>query len=105
MKHYHIEFMPTAKVGLLEIGEFIALDNPKRAISFVKELTLSLRKTLSTFPLSGKIAQDLELDQEIRVWSHGNYNSYYRVLEDKEIIEVLFVFHGSRDVQSLIMGL
>jgi len=97
--------MPTAREGLLEIGEFIALDNPERAISFVDELTLSLRKTLSIFPLSGKIAEDLELDEEIRVWSHGNYNSYYRVLEDEHIIEVLFVFHGSRDMQSLITGL
>lgn len=97
--------MPTAKVGLLEIGEFIALDNPKRAISFIDELSLSLRKTLSAFPYSGKIAEDLELDEEIRVWSHGNYNSYYRVLENKNTVEVLFVFHGSRDVQSLIMGL
>lgn len=105
MKHYRIEFMPTAEDGLLEIGEFIALDNPKRAISYVKELTTSLRKTLSIFPNSGKIAEDLELDEEIRVWSHGNYNSYYRVLEDKQTVEVLFIFNASRDIQSLISRL
>ena len=34
MKHYRVEIMPTARTGLLETGEYIALDNPVRAMSF-----------------------------------------------------------------------
>ena len=46
MKHYRVEIMPTAKAGLLEIGEYIALDNPTRAISFIDEITdLLLKKS------------------------------------------------------------
>jgi toxin ParE1/3/4 len=105
MKHYRIDIMPTARAGLLEIGEYIALDNPVRAISFMDEITDSLQKTLSIFPYSGKVAEDLDVGQEIRVWSHGNYNSYYRILEEQQLVEVLFIFHASRDIQALITGL
>ncbi len=97
--------MPSAREGLLAIGEYIALDNPVRAITFVDEITASLEKTLSIFPLSGKISQELDLIDEIRVWSHGNYNSYYRVLDSKQTVEVLFIFNASRDVGSLITSL
>lgn len=97
--------MPSAREGLLAIGEYIALDNPTRAITFVDEITASLKKTLSIFPYSGKISEELDLGEEIRVWSYGNYNSYYRVLDDKKIVEVLFIFNASRDVGSLITSL
>ena len=53
MKHYRVEIMPTARAGLLEIGEYIALDNPVRAMSFIDEITDSLHKQLSLFPFSG----------------------------------------------------
>ena len=105
MKPYQIIIMPSARDGLLAIGEYIALDNPVKAITFVDEITTSLEKTLSIFPFSGKISQELNLDEEIRVWSHGNYNSYYRVLDDEKIVEVLFIFNASRDIGSLITSL
>ncbi|WP_241086789.1 type II toxin-antitoxin system RelE/ParE family toxin [Candidatus Vondammii sp. HM_W22] len=105
MKRYQIIIMPSAREGLLAIGEYIALDNPVRAIIFVDEITSSLEKTLSIFPFSGKISQELDLGEEIRVWSHANYNSYYRILDDKQIVEVLFIFNASRDVGSLITSL
>ena len=63
MKHYRVEIMPTAKAGLLEIGEYIALDNPTRAISFIDEITDLLQRQLSLFPLPGKIAEDLDMDE------------------------------------------
>ena len=105
MKHYCIEITPTARESLLEIGEYIALDNPIRAMSFVDEITNSLQKTLSIFPYSGKIVEHLDIEQEIRIWPYSNYNNYYRILEDKKRVEVLFIFHSSRDIQSLITAL
>ena len=97
--------MPTAKKSLLEIGEYIALDNPVRAISFIDEISDSLIKTLSIFPYSGKVAEDLDLGEEIRVVPYGNYVSYYRVLEDNLVVEVLFIFNASRNIQALITRL
>lgn len=105
MKHYRVEIMPTAREGLLEIGEYIALDNPTRAMSFINEITGSLQNQLSLFPFSGKIAQDLDMHEEIRMLPHGNYNSYYRVIEEKQLVEILFVFNGSRDIQALMAEL
>ncbi|SMN00431.1 hypothetical protein SPONN_1671 [uncultured Candidatus Thioglobus sp.] len=105
MNHYKIAFSENAVNGLLEISDYIALDNPVRAGSFVKELTTSLRKTLSLFPYSGKVVKELDLSEEIRIWSYGHYNSYYRVLDDKKFVEVLFIFNASRDVDSLITSL
>jgi hypothetical protein len=48
---------------------------PLRAGGFVKELTTSSRKTLSFFPYSGKVVDNLDLGNEIRICSHGNYNA------------------------------
>ncbi len=105
MQHYRIQIMPTASKGLLEIGEYIAVDNPVRAVTFVVEITNSLQKTLSLFPLSGKVAADLEMDEEIRILPHGNYISYYRVVAHKQLVEVLYVFNASRDIQALMTQL
>ena len=96
MKHYRVEIMPTARAGLFEIGEYIALDNPTRAMSFIDEIAGSLQNQLSLFPLSEKLALDLNTDEEIRMLPHDNYNSYYRVIEEKQLVEVLYVFNGSQ---------
>lgn len=105
MSAYRVAFADTAEEGLLNIVDYIALDNPVRAVSFVGELTISVRKMLSAFPYSGKVVEDLGFEQEVRVWPYGDYNSYYHVIEDKQLVEVLFVFHASRDVQALMAGL
>lgn len=105
MSAYRVAFADTAEEGLLAIVDYIALDSPVRAVSFVEELTVSVRKTLSLFPYSGKVAEDLGFEQEVRVWPYGDYNSYYHVIEDKQLVVVLFVFHASRDVQALMARL
>ena len=105
MSTYRVAFADTAEEGLLNIVDYIALDNPVRAVSFVGELTVSVRKMLSAFPYSGKVVEDLGFEQEFRVWPYGDYNSYYHVIEEKQLVEVLFVLHASRDVQALMAGL
>jgi len=100
MKNYDIAFTATARSGLLEIGEFIALDNPARADSFVNEITVSLTRTLSIFPYSWRIAEDFNGIDEIRITSYWNYNILYCVIEDKQVVEILFVFNASRDIQA-----
>lgn len=105
MSTYRVAFADTAEEGLLNIVDYTALDNPVRAVSFVGELIVSVRKILSAFPYSGKVVEDLGFEQEVRVWPYGDYNSYYHVIADKQLVEVLFVFHASRDVQALMAGL
>lgn len=90
--------MPNATKGLIEIGRYIALDNPSRAVSFVDEIKKSLQNTLSLFPYSCRVIGDIDFAEEIRIFSYGNYNCYYRVNEEQKSVEVLFVFNASRDV-------
>ena len=105
MNNYTVVFSKTADEGILQIVDYIALDNPTRGLSFVEEITHSLNRTLSLFPYSGKIADNLDMAEEIRVWTHGNYNSYYRVIEEQQLVEVLFIFHASRNAQAFIYQL
>ena len=45
---------PTAQRDLLDIIDFIAADNPARALSFVGELEQRARGQLATFPKGGR---------------------------------------------------
>ena len=74
-------------------------------MSFIDEITDLLQRQLSLFPLSRKVAEDLDMDEEIRILPHGNYNSYYRVIEEKQLVEVMYIFNGSRDIQELMAEL
>jgi plasmid stabilization system protein ParE len=105
MKHYRVVLAETAKDNILDIVEYIAADNPSRAGSFTRELTASLRNTLSLFPRSGRVVTDFDFDFELRMFPYENYLSYYRIQEDRKIVEILFIFHGSRDFQSLMKRL
>ena len=105
MKNYSVILMPAAKGGLLGIGEYIALDNPIRAMSFIDELTSSLKNTLSIFPYAGRVERDLEFSEEIRMLPYDNYISYYRIVEDKKTVEILFIFHAGRDLEKLVGGI
>jgi plasmid stabilization system protein ParE len=98
MTSYKVIMMPNATKNLVEIGRYIALDNPMRAISFVDEIKKSLQNNLSMFPYLCRVVEDLDFDEEVRIFSYGNYNCYYLVNEEKVSVEVLFVFNASRDV-------
>ncbi len=92
-----VHFSPLAEGDLLEIGRYIARDNPARALSFVDELEAQC-ETLGEFPSMG--ASRAELAVGLRVMPHGNYLIFYRELDDGVRIER--ILHGARDVGSLI---
>ncbi len=105
MKNYRVIISQSAKAGLAEIAEYIALDNPDRAINFTMELAESIQKTLSTFPFGGKPYTDIESDKgDIRTYPYGNYISYYRIKEDEMLVEVLFIFNAKRDVSEFLQN-
>lgn len=105
MKDYDVKITDTADDCLLEIGEYIALDNPVRAITFIEEIVVVLKKTLSLFPYAGSLYDGLESNSTIRTLVHGNYTSYYRVNESTQTVEVLFIFNGKREITVFLQGL
>jgi plasmid stabilization system protein ParE len=87
-----------AEDDLDAIGDFIAQDNPSRALSFVLELRatcLGLAELPERFPL----VAGYEV-QGIRRRVHGNYLIFYRIEPEKLV--VLHVLHGARDYMPII---
>ena len=86
-------FAPLALADLEEIGDFIALDSPPRALSFVQELRAQCRKILDNplaFPARENVAPGL------RILPHGQYLIFYRPMGS--IVRVERILHGARDV-------
>jgi toxin ParE1/3/4 len=85
-----------AERDLEEIGDFIALDNPSRALTFVEELR-GRCDGLTDFPESHPVRP--EFGHGVRLAVHGKYLILYAVRSD--VLEVLRVIHGARDLSGL----
>ncbi len=92
-----LEFSPESEHDLEEIGDFIAQDNPRRTLSFVRALRTSCR-SLVALPDSG--APRFELREGLRMRAHGRYLIFCTV--DEKMLRIERVIHSARDVPSLL---
>ena len=92
-----VYFSPLAETDLVEIGIYIARDNPKRALSFIDELEIKC-EALGEFPGTGVMRQDVAAD--LRMLPHASYLIFYREQEDHVRIER--ILHRARDVDALM---
>ncbi len=92
---------PDAAAELETIGDYIARDNPRRAVSFVAELRaacLGLADMPRAFPLVARYAH-----LGVRHRAHGHYQIFYRAEgEPVTRIEILHIIHGARDHTALL---
>ena len=89
--------LPAARMDLIEIGDFIALDNPERAASFVTEIEERMTEVADrpgSFP-----ARD-ELHEGLRSARHGRYLIFF--IEAGDEVRIVRVLHGARDLPSLL---
>jgi toxin ParE1/3/4 len=86
-----------AEADIEEIGDFIAQDNPRRAVTFVRELREQCAKL---GPQPGLGAARPEFGEGIRLWPHGRYVILYSVRDDHVLVER--VLHGARDLDGLL---
>ena len=89
--------LPAARADLIEIGDFIAQDNPGRAVSFMAEIEARMAQTAerpSSFPTRD------ELYEGLRSARHGRYLIFF--VEDGDEVRVVRVLHGARDLQRVI---
>ena len=84
-------FSPRAQADLEEIGDYIARNNPVRAISFLDELQAHCMRVL-TAPTAYPSREDA--GRGIRVAVHGRYLILFRASLDEVRIER--VVHGAR---------
>ena len=88
---------PGAESDLEAIGDFIARDNPRRAISFSLELRARCRELVrfpNRFPIAGRVAGSV-----VRRCVHGRYLIFYRV--DEDAVRVLHFLNGAVDYAAL----
>ena len=83
---------------LEDIGEYIALDNPRRSRTFVGELAAKARdigRTPYGFEAIGRYR-----DAGIRRRPHGAYLIFYRIKDGQ--VEIIRILHGSRDYEAVL---
>ncbi len=93
-----VVFAPLANQALEQIGDFIAQDNPRRALSFVRELrekARGLARSPRAFPLI-----PLYEARGIRRRVHGPYLILYRV--ETDAIVILNILHGAQDMDKAL---
>jgi toxin ParE1/3/4 len=91
-------FADEAKADLARIGDWIAKDNPVRAITFLDELERRCLQ-LTSMPRAFGLVPGHE-DSGVRRRPYRDYLIFYRVGVD--VVEVLHVPHGARDYESIL---
>lgn len=91
-----LSFSRQSEHDLESIGDYIALDNPLRAASFIGEIRAHCQKIAQTpkiYSLRGNLAPDF------RMAPYKDYLIFYR--ETPEGIRIERILHGARDYPSL----
>ena len=87
-----------AEADLERIGDYIAVDNPARAVSYVRELVGRCAR-LADMPRAFPLVPRYE-HTGVRRLPHGNYLIFYRIGEDR--VEVLHILNGAQDYEPLL---
>lgn len=93
-----VVFTEAAETDLETAGDYIALSNPFRAVSYIRELrgkSQELREMPHAFPLLPN-----HESTGIRRRVHGNYLIFYRI--NVQTVEILRVLHGAMDYERQI---
>jgi toxin ParE1/3/4 len=92
-------FTPQAEIDLEEVGDYIALDNPLRTASFIREIRQHC-ENIADGPHHYVSRPDL--GDAIRICAHGNYLIVFEPFDDGALI--LRVLHGARNVPGVLGG-
>jgi toxin ParE1/3/4 len=91
-----IALTPAAEADLEQIGDYIARDDPRRAVTFVGEIEARIAK-ISNLPKAGRLRPEWGAD--VRSTPFGNYLIVWRLRGD--VLQILRVIHGARDLDAL----
>jgi len=94
-----LSFSPLAEQDLEFIGDYIAADNPARALTFVLELQEQCQR-IARNPLGYRARP--ELGEGLRSCAHGNYVIFFEVEPDE--VAVVRILHGARDLPVVFGG-
>ena len=87
-----------AEADLERIGDHIARDSPRRALSFMRELR-DARAGLADMPAAYPLVPRYE-ERGVRRRMHGNYLIFYRI--EADAVVVVHVLHGAMDFAAIL---
>lgn len=90
-------FSPLAEADLEEIGDYIARDNPARAITFIQEIR-ELCHNITAVPEGYPLRP--ELGENIRMVPFRRYLIFYTA--GIESVRIERILHGARDISNLL---
>ncbi|MBS0356206.1 MAG: type II toxin-antitoxin system RelE/ParE family toxin [Proteobacteria bacterium] len=88
-----LRFTPLAEQDLESIADYFALDSPRRALSFVRELRQQCERIALT-PQAYRLRP--ELAEGIRSCAYGNYVIFFEATAGAVL--VVRILHGARDL-------
>jgi len=89
-----------AEADLEAIGDYIARDNPTRAVTFVEEIVERCERLGQRPYAFALVPRYTHLG--IRKRTFGSYVIFYRVTDD--IVEILHVLNAARDYDTILGG-
>ncbi|KAB2854764.1 MAG: type II toxin-antitoxin system RelE/ParE family toxin [Sphingopyxis terrae] len=94
-----VVYQPAAQQDFYDIVEFIAQDNPDRAVSFVQEIRSACERR-AELPHAGRRCDDIA--PGLLRFPHKSYIIYYRMLSDGDGIRIMHIIHGARDHERIM---
>ncbi len=94
-----VAFSKLADIDIEQISDYIAVDSPRRAMSFARELVESAHRIADT-PLGFPLIPRYE-DSGIHRRVHGNYSIFYRI--ERDGIGIVRILHGARDYEAVLV--
>jgi toxin ParE1/3/4 len=94
-----VRFTAQAERDLEEIGDYIAADNPSRALAFVQAIREHCERIAhapSGYPTHP------ELGENLRSCPHGRYRIFFQPRTDDVLI--VRILHAARDLAALFQG-
>jgi len=94
-----VTLSPLAERDLESIGDYIAEDNPRRALSFVAELRAQC-DTIAKAPQAYRARS--ELAEGLRSCAYGNYVIFFTATKAR--LTIVRVLHGAMDIPAQLGG-
>ena len=101
MAKVNLQWSALAQSDLYRILEPIRQSAPKRSVALMKRL-ISTTERLSDFPESGRQPFEITDDVYLREIIVEKLRIFYDYRSDEAVVEILAVFDGRQDVDSLL---
>lgn len=93
----NIEWSDRAVRELGQLRDYIAQDSPFYARQFTERMVLAVEH-LAGLPRSGRTVPEAGHQDAIREVFYQGYRLIYRILDDQQLVQVVTVLHGARDL-------